>query len=52
MPDAEVLNMAMELRLEFMAVVRPDLADAERELFDNVVREVDCIGLGMFLIDL
>ena len=41
MADAKVLNVRMELRLELMAVIRSDFADAERELFDDMIREID-----------
>lgn len=49
--DAKIFNVPMELRLEFMAVIGSDLTDAERELFDDVIREVDGIGLSMFFVD-
>ena len=41
----------MEFRLEFMAVISSDLTDAERDLFDDAIREVDGIGLGLFFVD-
>ena len=43
--------MPMEFGLELMAVIRPDFTDAERELFSDVVGEVDGVGLGMFFLD-
>ncbi len=43
--------MPMELRLELMAIVGSDLADAERELFDDVIGEVDGVGLGVLFTD-
>jgi hypothetical protein len=52
MPDALVLDMPVELSLEIMAVVGSYLANAERELFDDVVNEVDRIGLGVLVVDL
>ena len=50
--DAEILDVPMELRLELMAIVGSDLTNAERELVDDMIYEVDCIGLGMLFIDL
>jgi hypothetical protein len=46
-PDALVLDMPVEFGLEFVAVIRPNFTDAERELFNDIVDEVDGIGLGM-----
>ncbi len=37
----------MELGLEFMAVVGPDLPDPEWELFDNVIDKVDGVSLSV-----
>ena len=34
-----------------MAVVGPDLLDAERELFDDVIDEVDRVGLCVFVVE-
>jgi hypothetical protein len=39
--NAEVLNMPMELSLEFMTIVGSNLADSEREFFDDGIDEVD-----------
>ena len=44
--------MPVELGLELMAIVRPDLAEAERKLFDDVIREIDGVGLGVLFLDL
>ena len=52
MADALILDMPVELGLELMAVVGPDLLDAERELFDDVIDEVDRVGLCVFVVDL
>lgn len=48
--DAKIFNVPMEFRLEFMAVIGSDLTDAKRDLFDDAIREVDGIGLGMFFV--
>ena len=45
MPDALVLDMALELRLEFMAIVGANLANAEREPGDDGIDEVDHVCL-------
>lgn len=50
--DALVLDVPVEFGLKFVAVVGTNFADPERELFDDVIDEIDCIGLGMFLADL
>jgi len=42
--------MPMEFGLELMAVVRPDFADAEWELVDDVVDEFDRVCLSMFFV--
>ncbi len=52
MPDPLVLDMPVEFGLELMAVIGPDFLDAERELVDDIVNEVDGIGLGMSIVDL
>jgi hypothetical protein len=41
MANAQVFNMPMELGLEFMTIVRSNLADAEREFGDDGIDEVD-----------
>ncbi len=51
MPDAKVFDVPMELRLELMSVVRADFPDPEREFFDDVINEVDRVGLGVSFID-
>ena len=35
----------MEFGLELMAVISPDFTDVERELFSDVVGEVDGVGV-------
>ncbi len=51
-PDPEIFDMPMEFGLNFVTVVGPHLANAELELFDNVVNEVDGVCLRMLLVDL
>ena len=51
-PDPEVVNMPMELGLEFVTIIGTDFTNAEWELFDDVVNEVNRICLGMLLVDL
>jgi len=36
----------VELGLQLMAIVGPDFLDAERELFDDVIDEVDRVCLS------
>ena len=50
--DALVLDVPVELRLELMTVVGPDLPDSKWELIDDVVDEIDGARLGMLLVDL
>lgn len=52
MTNALVLDVPVKLGLELVSVVGSDLANAERELLDDVVNEVDCAGLGVFLVNL
>jgi len=51
-PDPEVFDMPMELGLELVTIVGPHLTNAERELFDDVVNEVDGVCLRVLLVDL
>ena len=51
-PDAEIFDMPMEFGLELMTVVSSNLANAEWELFDDVVNEVDGVCLRVLLVDL
>ena len=44
--------MPMELGLELVTIIRAHLSNAERELFNDVVNEVDRVCLRMFLVDL
>ena len=39
-PDPEVFDMPMELGLELVTIIRAHFANAEWELFDDVVNEV------------
>ena len=43
--------MSVEFGLELVTIVWSDFADTERELVDDVIDEVDRVGLGMFFID-
>jgi hypothetical protein len=52
MADAFVFDVPVELRLELVAIICPDFANAKRKRFDDVVDEVDGAGLSVFLIDL
>ena len=45
MPDPDVFDMPMEFGLKLVAIIRANLANAECELFDNVVNEVDGVCL-------
>ena len=51
MSDALIFDIPVELGLELMAVISPDFLDAERELFDDAIDEVDRIGLCVFVVD-
>ena len=51
MAYAEIFNVPVELGLEFMAVVRSHLADAEREFLDDGVDEVDRVCLIVAVVD-
>ena len=51
MADALIFDVPVELGLELVAVVRPRLADTEWEALDDVVKEVDGVGLGVPAID-
>ena len=42
----------MEFGLEFVTIVGPSFANAERELFDDMINEVDRVCLRVFVIDL
>jgi hypothetical protein len=52
MTDALVFDVPVELGLELVPVVRPHLADTEWEALDDVVEEVDGIGLCVPAVDL
>src|SRR5580698_2904341 len=49
--DALIFDVPMEFGLELMAIIGPDFPDTERELGDDVIDEVDRIGLSVFVID-
>ena len=51
MAYSQILDMPVEFCLEFMAVIRPDLADPKWELLNNVVHEVYGVGLHVLFID-
>lgn len=51
MTDAQILDMPVKLGLEFMAGISPDLTNAKRRLFDDVIDRVDGIGLRVFVVD-
>lgn len=44
--------MPMKFGLELVAVICPNFTDAKRELFNNVINEVDRACLRVFLINL
>ena len=39
--------MPVELGLELMAVIHANGVDAEWELFDDIIHEIDCVLLGV-----
>ena len=49
--DSLVLDVPMKLSLELMPIVSSDLLYTERKFLNDVVYKVDCIGLGVPLID-
>jgi hypothetical protein len=51
-PHTLILDMPVEFGLEFMAVIGPDFTDAEGEFADDVIDEVDGVGLSVAAIDL
>lgn len=51
MSNAKIFDVPMELGLELMAIIGSDLTNAEREFFNDVVDEVDGIGIGMLFVD-
>ena len=48
-PDPEIFDMPMEFGLELVTVIRPNFSNAKRELFDDVINEVDRICLSLFV---
>jgi len=51
MADALVLDMLVKFGLELMAIIRPDFFDAERKFFDDMIDEIDGIGLRVAFVD-
>ena len=47
MADTKILDMPVDLRLELMAVIGAYFTDVKRDLFNDMIHEVDCIGLGV-----
>ena len=52
MPDTQVFNMPMELRLELMATIGSDLLDTKRELGNDVINKVNRMLLRMAIVNL
>ena len=50
--DALILDVPMELGLEFVTIVGTNFPDPEGKARDNVVDEGDGVGLGVPVIDL
>jgi hypothetical protein len=50
--DAFVLDMPMEFRLELMAVIGSDFLNAERKGCNDVIHEIDGVGLVVAFVDL
>lgn len=50
--NALVFNLPMEFSLELMAIVSANISNAERELFDDMINEVDGICLRVLVVDL
>lgn len=50
--NAFVFNMPMEFGLEFVAIVSPNFANAERELLNDMINEVDRVCLRVLFVDL
>ena len=50
--DTQVLDVPVEFGLELMTVICPDLSDAERELVNGVIHEVDRVGLSVLFVNL
>lgn len=49
--NSGIFDMPMELGLEFMAVIRAHFPNAERKLFNDMINEIDRIGLSVFFVD-
>src|SRR4051794_22878796 len=52
MSHAKILDMPVELGLEFVAIIRSHGMNAKREPLYDIVEEKDGIGLGVLLINL
>ena len=50
--NALVFNVPMELDLELMAIVSSNFANAERELLNDMINEVDRVCLRVLVVDL
>ena len=50
MANALVFDVPVELGLEFVPIVRAHLPDTEREALDDVVEEIDGVGLRVCLL--
>ena len=48
MTDAFILDMPVKLSLEFVTIVGADFLDPKRELLDDMINEVDRVGLRVF----
>ena len=48
MKDAFILDMPVKLSLEFVTIVGVDFLDPKRELLDDMINEVDRVGLRVF----
>lgn len=52
MNNAAVLGMPMKLGLKLMPIVRMYVFDTKRKFFNHIVKEIDCVSLRMFMINL
>ena len=52
MPDALIFYIPVKFGLEFVPVISPHFVDSEWEAFNDIIYEIDGIGLGMFVVDL
>ena len=47
-----IFDVSVELDLELMGVIRSDLFDAERQLFNDVIDKFDRVGFCVFVVNL